>query len=618
MADRHRPPQKKTGSLRRWPGFAETSGEAGHAPDAERHELHPAVDPRTVPVPSGLEIHVLEGEDAGKTFPLETCEIVLGRRMTPEEKKVGWILFNDSTVSRMHAVLEWRGGPRRYRLTHRSRTNPTFINGRIIQQAVLYPDDMVRLGDLTFQVRVTRRGLGEEAPPQVEDKGLIYSGFKVSVVSGPDQGRQFVLEHKVVHIGGPSASEDARAHNWLVLSDKNLPREQAFFVWYDADKKYGIFHAGASPVPTQISRVLTTPRGTEARNEARNLLSADDMVILGDTTLMMLKHERFHETAKALRADSVAQPTGLKPSTGRSAPPAKRPSPPPVPEEKRKVLEITPRDNQTPLVEPDDTPAIRVRGSGLPPHLLPDIGGLSPLGGGVDRPFDATYNWFSRPDYGLEVLDGPERGRRIALMSGALRTGRELLLGRPGRRVNDIELKDESIENEQARIQFERGRFTLINEGQAALAVNEQPLDPGQAHVLKNGDEIEVGRTILLFIDHGAMERQFQFEMEILSENGKMDRPRRLTLNQDTMSIGRSKKADIRVDDPNVSRVHAQIAFRRGSFVLEHKSETNPTFVNGVGIELGQERVLQPDDEIQLSDGTTLVFRRRMALPLKA
>lgn len=626
MADQQRPLGKRTGALRRWTGFGETRAEIAEG-GAPEEALMPAVDPRTVPIPSGLEIHVLEGEDAGKTFPLDTCEIVLGRRMTPEEKKLGWLLFNDATVSRMHAVLEWRGGPRRYRLTHRSKTNPTFINGRLVQQAVLYPDDMVRLGDLTFQVRVTRRGVDDEAPKQVEDKGLIYSGFKVLVVNGPDKGLQLPLEHKVVHVGGPqAASESNRGQNWLLLTDKNLPREQAFFVWYDAEKRYGIFHAGASPIPTQISRVLTTPRGGEAKSEARNLLNIDDMVILGETTLMLVKHERFQETAKALRSDATFLPA--KPPERPAEPPkargAETPQPkslpsqdvPGAPAEKRKVLQITPRDHQTPLVEPDDTPtpAIRVRGEGLPAHLLPTPNALPAA---TDRPFEATHNWFSRPDYALEIIDGPERGRRIALMSTALRSGKALTLGRQGRRTNDIDFKDTTMANEQGSLRFERGRFTLVNESDKDVLVNDEALSKGVSRVLKNGDEMVFGATILLFIDHGALQRQFQFELEIQSENGHTEKARRITLNQDTVTLGRAKKADIRIDDPNVSRIHAQVSFRRGGFVLEHKSETNPTFVNGVSLDVGQERLLQPDDAIQLSDGTTLAFRKRMALQLK-
>lgn len=622
MVDRNRLTGSVTGAIRRWTGFGDAPGEATEGASADE-ELIPAVDPRTVPVPSGLEIHVLEGEDAGKTFPLDTCEVVLGRRMTPEEKKVGWLLFNDATVSRMHAVLEWRSGPRRYRLTHRSTTNPTFINGRIVQQAVLYPDDMVRLGDLTFQVRVARRGLDDEAPRQVDDKGLIYSGFKVIVANGPDKGKQYVLEHKVVHVGGPQQPSDApRSHNWLVLTDANLPREQAFFVWYDTEKKYGIFHAGASPVPTQISRVLMTPRG-EGKGEVRNLLNFDDMVILGETTLMLVKHERFQETARALRGDAL--PAASTPAESRdepqrrlesATPPAAKkqpetPTPPAGPAQKRKVLEITPRD-QSPLNEPDDSPApsIRVRGEGLPAQIPSSLGA-------AHRAFDATQGWFSRPDYGLEVVDGPERGRRIALMSTAMRSGKELLIGRQGRRTNDLEFKDLSMANEQAALRFERGRFTLVNQG-VDILVNDELLARNDTRVLKNGDEIVVGQTVLLFIDHGALQRQFQFELEVASENGRTDESRRITLNQDTVTIGRTKKAEIRIDDPNVSRIHAQLSFRRGGFVLEHKSETNPTFVNGVSLDVGQERLLQPDDEIQLSDGTTVVFRKRVALSLKA
>ena len=608
------PPSRRPTSARNWrnaplPSKEEAGREEGDA------EIQPAVDPRTVPVASGMEIHVLEGEDAGKTFPLETGEVVLGRRMTPDEKKVGWLLFNDATVSRMHAILEWRVGPRRYRLTHRSGTNPTFVNGRLVQQTLLYPDDCIRLGDLTFQIRPQHRAHGEDAPPGVEDRGHLYSGFKVSVMSGPDAGRQYVLEHKVVHVGGPEAAADASGPNWLVLTDPGLPREQAFFVWYEADKRYGVFHAGTSPVPTQISRVLITPHRNKDQQEPRNLCDVDDMVILGDTTLMFLRHERFHETVRSVQGPfAPPPPVSVAPSpsaspTPQPSPPAKEEAPPP----RRHVLELKLPDPKGGEEEAQtSSPDIRVRGEGLPPHLVPPPP-LPP----AERQFDATSNWFSRPDYGLEVLDGPERGRRIALMSGALRAGRELLVGRPGRRVNDIELKDESIPNEQARIHHERGRFTLVNEGPTPFTVNEEPLAPRRGHALRNGDEIVMGQTVLLFIDHGALARQYQFEIEILCENSQLSQSRQVTLNQDGMTIGRSKKSQIRLNDPNVSRHHAQISFRRGGFVLEHRSETNPTFVNGVSLDAGQERILQPDDEVQLAEGTILVFRRKQALRIR-
>lgn len=606
MTERGRPPKGTFGG-RRWTGFAETgSGTSAGQPAAPAEaEMQPSVDPRTTPVPSGLEIHVLEGEDAGKTFPLETWEVVLGRRMTPEEKKVGWILFNEATVSRMHAVLEWRPGPRRYRLDHQSRTNPTLINGRLVQQAILYPDDMVRVGDLTFQIRVRRTGAvpGDEHHPQLEDKGLIYSGFKLAVARGEGQGAQHVLEHKVIHIGGPEAATSAGSGSWIVLDDPRLPREQAFLVWYDADKRYGIFHAGTSPVPTQISRVLTAPR-PEAREEARNLLQADDMVIMGDTVLMVMKHERFMETGRAMRATPTAE---------------EKPAAPARPAKKadldvtsgRKILEITnkPAREETP---PASEPIVKVRSTTPAVSPRPAVPATPPA---LEPSFEMTSNWFVKPDYVLEIIAGPEAGRRVSLRSSALREDRGLGIGCRGKRVNDIELEGDDLANQLAVIHYRGGRFGIENESDdGAVTVNEAPLEAGATRPLKNGDEIQIGRHVLLFIDRGAIERQYLFELEVVEENGRTDKPRRHTLNQETVTIGRSRQTDVRVDDPNVSRVHAEVSFRRGGFVIEHKSETNPTFVNGVSLSVGKERPLEPDDEIQLSDSTVLVFRRRRAI----
>jgi len=601
-------PSKGTWAGRRWKGLGQTGSQTGAGLPEEggsggQADMQPAVDPRTTPIPSGLEIHVLEGEDAGKTIPLETWEIVLGRRMTPEEKKTGWVLFNDPTVSRMHAVLEWRPGPRRYRLDHQSRTNPTLINGRLVQQAILYPDDMVRLGDLSFQIRVRRAGTApDEQHPQVPDRGLIYSGFKLSVVKGREVGRQYVLEHKVIHLGGPTAGNATAGANWIALDDPALPREQAFLVWYDTDKRYGIFHAGTSPVPTQISRVLTAPK-TDGKDEARNLLHADDVIILGETVLMVMKHERFMETGRALRGT-----------------PAEKETPPPPAEEKRparksafdfttgrKILEIIPKAREAEKMEP----VVRVKGESRPPVPAATPAALP------ERPFEATSNWFVKPDYVLEVIGGPEAGKSVALRSSAMREDRPVGIGARGKRANDIELPGDEMSNQQACIYFRGGRFTFTNEaGGMKVAINEAPLEAGESMQLKNGDEIEIGKHVLLFIDRQAIERQYQFQLEVIEENGRTDKSRVYTLNQETMNVGRSKTAEIRIEDPKVSRLHAEISFRRGGFVLEHKSETNPTFVNGVSLNVGKERPLEPDDELQLSENTTLVFRRKRALEM--
>jgi Protein of unknown function (DUF3662)/FHA domain len=63
-------------------------------------------------------------------------------------------------------------------------------------------------------------------------------------------------------------------------------------------------------------------------------------------------------------------------------------------------------------------------------------------------------------------------------------------------------------------------------------------------------------------------------------------------------TIGRSRQSDVVVDDPNVSRQHAEIRPRGGSWVLTDLGSTNGSVLNGRRIE-GPE-VLKPGDQIEI------------------
>ena len=66
--------------------------------------------------------------------------------------------------------------------------------------------------------------------------------------------------------------------------------------------------------------------------------------------------------------------------------------------------------------------------------------------------------------------------------------------------------------------------------------------------------------------------------------------------------IGRSRDCDISVDDPNVSRRHAEIRREDGAYWIADLGSTNGVVVNGKRVERAK---LEPDDEILL--GTTVV-----------
>jgi pSer/pThr/pTyr-binding forkhead associated (FHA) protein len=78
---------------------------------------------------------------------------------------------------------------------------------------------------------------------------------------------------------------------------------------------------------------------------------------------------------------------------------------------------------------------------------------------------------------------------------------------------------------------------------------------------------------------------------------------KRLVVGPAGVTLGRSRQCDVMVDDPNVSRTHAEIRPRGGSWVLADLNSTNGSRLNGRRLQ-GPE-VLKPGDEIEL--GTTLL-----------
>jgi pSer/pThr/pTyr-binding forkhead associated (FHA) protein len=77
---------------------------------------------------------------------------------------------------------------------------------------------------------------------------------------------------------------------------------------------------------------------------------------------------------------------------------------------------------------------------------------------------------------------------------------------------------------------------------------------------------------------------------------------KRRKLDDTTLVVGRSRECDIPVDDPNVSRRHAEIRHEDGAYWIVDLGSTNGVTVNGKRVERAK---LEPDDEILL--GTVAV-----------
>jgi hypothetical protein len=82
-------------------------------------------------------------------------------------------------------------------------------------------------------------------------------------------------------------------------------------------------------------------------------------------------------------------------------------------------------------------------------------------------------------------------------------------------------------------------------------------------------------------------------ETALLLTGGK-----RLVVGPAGVTMGRSRQCDVMLDDPNISRTHAEIRARGGSWVLTDLGSTNGSRLNGRRVD-GSE-VLKPGDEIEL------------------
>ena len=70
------------------------------------------------------------------------------------------------------------------------------------------------------------------------------------------------------------------------------------------------------------------------------------------------------------------------------------------------------------------------------------------------------------------------------------------------------------------------------------------------------------------------------------------------------LSIGRSKDADVRIDDRYASGIHARVFSREGRFFVEDMNSTNGTLLNGATLQ--GEAELIDGDTVQIGD---TVFR---------
>jgi diguanylate cyclase (GGDEF)-like protein len=117
------------------------TGEHPVAPDSEISIATPhAIVFPVVIRPDRATLTAISGRDAGKTFPLDGDEIVLGRGTEAT------LRLDEPSVSRVHARITCSRVGRSYVLEDLGSTNGTFVGGRRIRRTALASGDRVQVG----------------------------------------------------------------------------------------------------------------------------------------------------------------------------------------------------------------------------------------------------------------------------------------------------------------------------------------------------------------------------------------------------------------------------------------------------------------------------------------
>jgi hypothetical protein len=141
--------------------------------------------------------------------------------------------------------------------------------------------------------------------------------------------------------------------------------------------------------------------------------------------------------------------------------------------------------------------------------------------------------------------------------------------------------------------------------GRLTLVVHPDPaMDPGKAHIQAEMVPTQLGDTTHTPTETGNGASESHAEIVPANVFLIVNKTDVFPLTMPVVNIGRSPNNHLVIEDPRVSRNHAQLRLSQGQFVISDLDSTGGTFVNRRRI---RQQVLKPGDVISLA-GVPLVF----------
>lgn len=591
--------ERNTGRLSNQPRSPEP--EKPSQPASQYLERDYGASEQTGSVTSEIQFTVAQGPDQGEVFVLREQVGIIGRALGRDDPRKGQgVLLHDDSLPKEAAYVVWQNRDQAYGLSESD--NPgVAIRVRRVQQGnsrdlpvsngpplLLQDGDVIQLGRSSLVCRVKGGApLQEWGPPREDRRSGALGPVPVATPAGASHD----------WAGPPSPWGRAPERPSETAPSPPTPRQP---VALPGNSPGGIVprnfpgNSGALNSGT-LTTQATTPGPAQLNKMSDRSFAPDSPASTTETSM------DTSDSPTMFRLPKPPTPPRVEPTLfGRSSTPA---AGQPIPLNRNvdppaRPAHSTPASN--PPLDPSTAPTLGVG----PP--TPQIPNPPPSEERNQEMVPLSWPWRDNSDFVFDFTAGPNRGRQIALNANEMADDRVITLGANADQF-DIALDGAS---HMAAIRYRSRRFALLNQGpDDSVLVNRMPLKRGDQVVLMTGDRIDIGETIFRYLERTVVEILQGFQ--IVVESGvDQDQDKVYPFSKQRLLIGRGKNCDIRLNDLEVSRIHVALVHRDGKFFVQHRSETNPTFLNGMSLLQGGERLIQPGDRVRLSSLTLLQFAK--------
>jgi len=221
-------------------------------------------------------------------------------------------------VSSLHAVLSWDAKRNRFLLTHRSTTNHTLVNGKVVQDnQFIHVGDKIKMGTLVVQLRLIAKSApaveasAPESPPPLRSPGgyaveavpVQASSPQLLILNGPDAGRLQPIQQETLILQEPGGQQTFEP----TLNIQGAGETRCLLLHKPPDIHVTCAETGARPVLID-QPLLGVIRQRNPGPEFGNLLIPESLLVVGKIAVIVVPGPEANETRSRLLAGEQVSP----------------------------------------------------------------------------------------------------------------------------------------------------------------------------------------------------------------------------------------------------------------------------------------------------------------------